>query len=182
MNRTKLVLGLGLVAALTGLGGLGRAATLAHAAPRAAAVVERCHTGRIYISPIGGQGAAGHLSVTFRLRSLADHPCAVYGYPGMQMLTANGQAVPTYLRWGGTTYLISHLRAQRIILAPGGSAYFSLDYEDNPTPGETCPAASYLLVTPPDEYTSIVVPISSFAPCGGHVNASPLVSNRSVLP
>ena len=182
MNRTKVVLGLGMVAALAGLGGLGHAATLAHAAPRATAAIERCHTGRIYIDAIGGQGAAGHIGVTFRLRSLAASPCAVYGYPGMQMLTANGQAVPTHLRWGGTTYLISHLRPQRIILAPGGSAFFSFDYEDNPTPGQNCPAANFLQITPPDEYTPIVVPVRYFAPCGGQVNASPLVSNRSALP
>lgn len=181
MRKMKLVIGLGLVAALAGLGSLGRAG-LAHAAPRAAAFIERCHTGRIYISPIGGQGAAGHLSVTFRLRSLADQPCAIYGYPGMQMLTSKGHPLPTYLRWGGTTYLISHLRPQRVILSPGASAYFSFDYEDNPTPGETCPKASYLLVTPPNEYTPIVVPIRDFAPCGGHVNASPVVSSRAVLP
>jgi hypothetical protein len=58
---------------------------------RAAAAIARCHTGHIYISSVGGQAAVGNVGRTFRFQSVTSQTCAVYGYPGVQMIRADGQ-------------------------------------------------------------------------------------------
>lgn len=144
-------------------------------------LLDRCHTGELAITRDGGGVGAGNVGATFRVRSLATLPCTLYGFPGAQLLDANKQPMQTTLTWSTSGYLIGTVPEARVVLRPGDSAYFVLEYADVPSPGDTCPASTYVEVTPPDEYTSITVP-AQLAPCGGRMTASPILASRAGLP
>ena len=63
-----------------------------------------------------------------------------------------------------------------VVLKPGGSAYTAFMYSDVPTNNETCPAASYLLVIPPNETANTIVPLNGAAPCGGRLYSTPVMA------
>jgi len=67
------------------------------------------------------------------------------------------------------------------VLHPRDYAYFVLEYTDVPSPGDVCPASSYLQVTPPDETTSITI-AATLSPCGGRMTASPVLASHAGLP
>jgi hypothetical protein len=135
----------------------------------------RCHTGRLYVSVSGSNGAAGHIAITLRFRSLAPVACTFYGFPGLQLISATGQNLKTRLSWGTGSQLPS-VPKQTILVKPGGAAYATFMYADVPTGSETCPAVGYYLVTPPNETTSAVVPAKGATPCGGRVSITPVMA------
>lgn len=141
----------------------------------APATLDRCHTNGIAISQDRGQVAVGNVGVSFRMRSLAAQPCILYGFPGVQLLDAVAQPLPTYLTWSRSGYLIGTVRERTLTVGPGSSVYFVLEFTDVPAPGQVCPAATYLRVTPPNAYTSIVGQVHGIAPCGGILKASPVL-------
>ncbi|MBD0300076.1 MAG: DUF4232 domain-containing protein [Nitrososphaera sp.] len=54
-----------------------------------------------------------------------------------------------------------------VLLRPGGSAYFSIGQLLNPDyPGQPCPAASTLVVTPPHQGQALTIP-TTLAPAAG---------------
>ena len=64
-----------------------------------------------------------------------------------------------------------------VTLKTGGYAYFGLQWSHIPTGNEACPVASTLLVTPPDETVSLVVPFASgIDACGGRLTATPVLA------
>lgn len=171
MHALPRILGLGALI----IGTLGAAALPSRAAP--AASTPRCHTGRLYIAPVpnSGQGAMGHVSLVFSVKSLAQHACYLYGFPGMQMVDAGGHDIATRVQWGHG-YAYTNQPKAYITLKTGQAAYFNIIWTHFPTPGQSCPTASYLLVTPPDETTTIAVPVSLQQVCGGKLTTSPIIS------
>jgi uncharacterized protein DUF4232 len=153
------------------------AATIAvrHVPTHAAAAVPRCHTGRLYLTVSGSNGAAGHIAVTLRFRSVAPTGCSFYGFPGMQLVSATGQNLTTHLLWGTGSQLPS-VPKKTILVQPGGAAYAVFMYADVPTGNETCPVVGYYVVTPPNETTSIVVPAHGATPCGGRISITPIMA------
>ena len=136
--------------------------------------IDRCHTGRLYISAGTGDAGMGHAGEVFRVRSLAQQPCTLFGYPGAQLVDANGHDLPTRLQWG-KGYLFGDPKPQTVVLKTGGSAYFKLEWAHIPNAGESCPTAGYLLITPPDERTTIAIatPIDA---CGGRLTTTPMLA------
>src|SRR5947209_737123 len=86
----------------------------------ALAAIPSCHTGRLYVTVSGGQGAAGTIEVNLRYRNIAPITCSVYGFPGMQLVGANGQNLTTKLTWGHGSHL-PNIPKTVIVLKPGGS-------------------------------------------------------------
>ena len=137
--------------------------------------LERCHTSGLAISQDHGQVAVGNVAISFQLRSLAAQPCTLYGFPGLQLLDAAAMPLPTYLTWSRSGYLIGTVPEQTLTLKRGSSVYFVLEFTDVPATRQACLAATYLRVTPPNAYTSVVGPVHGIAPCGGRVRASPVL-------
>ncbi len=93
-------------------------------------------------------------------------PCVLGGYPGLQLLSSSGAALPTKVIRGGH-YTFTSMAPTTVTLTTGQSVYFNLGYSDVPVGNETsCPTSSSLEVTPPNSYTHLVV-AASLAPCGG---------------
>lgn len=170
--RTPRALAGTVVAAAVGAVLVGPAA--AGAAPPAA-VPHRCHTAALSARGVDAQGAAGNVYVNFRLRNVSRSICTVQGYVGVQLLGVHDRRLPTRLRR-------ERGPQPRIVLRPGRSAFFFLHF---PNPGIVGPGchpqtALHLLVTPPDEFTSLYVsgrvPGGGYPvrPCGGRLSTAPL--------
>lgn len=121
---------------------------------------------------VGGNGAAGTLEVTVGLKSSSPTPCVLGGYPGLQLLAANGSALPTTVIRKGN-YSFTAMAPTTVTLATGQSADFNMGYSDVPTGNQSCPTASSMEVTPPNATDHLVV-TATVAPCGGTVVVSPV--------
>lgn len=107
----------------------------------------RCHTSMLSAHVVLGQPGAGQRYADLVLTNTSGTVCRVYGYPGMQLVSASGRNIPTAVeRQPGTEPLVT--------LAPGRQASSLLHWTIVPGTGEGSPcepAASGLIVTPPDE-------------------------------
>ena len=148
----------------------------AHAAPPSRpAAVARCQTGQLAIAPDYGEGGVGHLSIIFLIHNRSGRTCALYGYPGAQLLNGSGQPLPTRLTWG-SGYLNGNPPRRLVLLAPGTDAYVALEWTHIPTPGQSCPTASFVRITPPNASGSTIVWAGQggIDACGGALTASPV--------
>jgi uncharacterized protein DUF4232 len=118
------------------------------------------------------------------LRNVSGLPCHLYGFPGLQMLSASGAPLPTTTHWGGS-FLFPPLRPHLVGLRTSQTASFDLAYTDIPTMNlpyqQACPAAATLLIIPPDDVTSLRVP-AKIAPCEGDLDVSPVVPGTIPIP
>lgn len=139
------------------------------------ATVVRCYTNQLSISPDSGNSGAGHVGVYFRLHNHSQRACTLFGYPGAQLLDGRGHALHTVLHWG-----IGSTIRRLVLLRPGSNAYFLLEWAHVPMPGQTCPRAPAILITPPNAYTSIRVSMvpGGIDACGGIINAGPVEPSR----
>jgi len=168
VTQRRILVGLGMLAAcVVSPRAMARAAT-----PSGPAAVANCQATQLALAPDYGTGAAGHASLVFLVHNRSGQTCALYGYPGAQLLDGAYRALPTYLRWGGGGDPPRRL----VTLAPGADAYFALRWAAVPTGGQACPTASFVRVTVPNASASTVVwpGQGGIRACGGALTASPV--------
>jgi len=144
---------------------------------QAVAAPDRCHTAQVQVAYATGEGAAGHIFLTFRMTNTGTATCWLYGFVGMQMLDSAGRAMPTrVLRNGGA--FAGQAGPTKFNLPARQSATFEVAYGDVPVGAETtCPEAARLIVTPPDEFDHVTIAVSGFrlAPCNaGELDVTPM--------
>jgi len=151
-------------------------------APAASADWPACSTFQIQITERTLGGAMGTAGDLVRLQNVSSSHCQLDGYPGLQLIAANGRLLPTTAVTpadGSMTFPASHPR--RVALVPGGISSFDLDYNLNPSGAANnesyavaCPSATSVRVTLPgtDQYGTAALPTT---PCGGVIRVSPLV-------
>lgn len=151
------------------------------AAP-AGAPVNRCQNIQLNATFVRSSGAAGTIVNMYRLRNLSGSTCTLYGYPGAIMAGNNWVTIYTVVQRGGG-FAIVNKRPHTVRLAPGGSAYFVLQYSDVQSPGQTCPRAKYLMIFAPNNHLPIVTYAApgGVAPCGGKFIASPVQAQPFTL-
>ena len=91
------------------------------------------------------------------LTNEAGHPCRMYGYPGMQLLGADGSPLPTTVLRDGS------VKPTLFTLQPGDTGWARLTWSVVPDADETAPCAPdarLLWVTPPDEYTQLTIQVT----------------------
>lgn len=107
----------------------------------------RCHTSMLSAHVVMGQPGAGQRYAELVLTNSSGSSCRVYGYPGLQLVTDSGAHV--------TTAVVREPAAEPLAaIAPGQQVSSLLHWTIVPGTGEgpSCePAASGLIVTPPDE-------------------------------
>lgn len=144
-------------------------ATAAHvAAP------SRCQNIQVNIQPGQDNSGAGHIGIQYRVLNISRQTCQMYGYPGAVLVDASFSTLPTHLRRSGG-YLGGSPRPRLVVLAPGQSGYFFLEWVHFPAPGQTCPQARYLMITPPNDLLPVVTWAANggnITPCGGNVVVS----------
>jgi hypothetical protein len=151
-------------------------------APAASASWPRCAKSQLSMAATSTGAGLGHAGVLFTLRNTSSASCRMFGYPGLQLLSASGQQLPTTVVPAGSgAYLFPAVVPHWVALQPGAVGSFDLQYGDTPVgsaasepDAQACPAATHVEVTMPKTTGHVVVP-ASMAPCGGQVLVSPVV-------
>lgn len=151
-------------------------------APAASADWPTCTTFQVRITGQNLGGGMGTIGDLVRLQNVSSTRCQLDGYPGLQLIAADGRLLPTSVispSDGSMTFPASSPR--RVALDPGGMSSFDLDYNDNPSGAANnepyavaCPSARWVRVTLPGTYQYGTAALA-MAPCGGAVRVSPLV-------
>ena len=137
---------------------------------------ERCHTAGLDLAVVTVDAGAGNLVGTFRFTNTLDADCTFFGYPGAQLLDDAGDPLPTNVVRGGG-YFTNAPPPALIDVQPHAAASFRIHWEQVPVGNETtCPMATRLAVTPPDEYVSLTIPIQIRACGAGHLDISAVAS------
>lgn len=111
----------------------------------------RCHTRELRASVGRLDPGAGQRNFPLVLTNTSSRTCTVYGYPGAAFVDAGGRQVgPDPERSRGFT-------PATVTLAPGDSAWAGLSFSSPQTSGARTATPAALLVTPPDEQTSLKV-------------------------
>ncbi len=121
-------------------------------------VVTRCHASQLSFSySWSGFYASEQLNVFFRYTNTSSVTCTLYGYPGIEFYTANGQPIIAKTRRGGA-YPASYDPGPHLVtLTPGMSAYFYVGWVIQAPNGSTqgCPVPTSVKSYPPNSYTQL---------------------------
>ena len=147
-----------------------------HAATGSAASVPRCRQAQLGLAQPQSTGAAGSVRLRFVFTNVSAATCKLFGFPGMQLLNARQAPLPTYVQRGSSTVVPPEPEAD-VVMTPGQHGSFYAGYSDVPTGSQTCPAASFLEVTPPNDFNHFTQ-TSHITPCGGRITVSPVVHGR----
>jgi Protein of unknown function (DUF4232) len=133
---------------------------------------ERCSTAGTTLSVVGSDAGAGNLVATFALTNTLNVPCQFFGYIGAELRDANDNALPTVVVRGGGPFA-SDLGPTLVSVPPDGFGEVLVHWTQVPSGNETtCPVASGLAITLPDEYVPQTVPITIRACSGGRLDVS----------
>ena len=148
-----------------------------------AALPPHCSAAQLRFDAAGSQGAAGTINVGIKVTNLGPATCWTYGYVGLQILDAQGSAIPTATLRGADSPYQGPLSPEqrnvphRVQLAPGGWGWFNLAYSDVPTSG-VCPVGplpgAKLAIIAPDTTTPRTIALSTQA-CAGRLGISPIL-------
>ncbi|MGH9129800.1 MAG: DUF4232 domain-containing protein [Acidimicrobiales bacterium] len=147
----------------------------------------RCRVTQLSAKPGPPNGATGHIGQVVTFKNTSASTCTLDGYPGLGMLGSSSQAIPTNVLRTPSVVVQAESPAP-VKLKPGGQASFTLGYADQTGFGSsTCPASVNLEVTPPNDYSHLVIPdrISAYGPsvgqCGA-INVSPVYPGTGSQP
>lgn len=128
-------------------------------APTPGAGSDRCQPDQLSLVPGAARAAAGHYAQTLVFTNTSSSTCTMYGYPGLQLVGADGQAVDVDVQ-RGAGYAVQDPGPKAISLGPKQSAYFMFGAADVSQPGGApCPAATRARVIPPNDYTQLEVAV-----------------------
>jgi Protein of unknown function (DUF4232) len=140
-----------------------------------------CRAANLSLSFLGQQGGMGHGEMGFQLRNTGSTSCRTYGWPGIQFLDQNGNALPT-IPHHVTTDFFGSSPAVPLVIAAGQSASFRLDVGHGVATSNGCATAAALQVIPPNDTATLRTSI----PNGGYecrdANVSPLRAGDSAYP
>lgn len=111
---------------------------------------------------------------------MSTSPCALFGFPGAEMLGEAGAPllVQTTVRAG--QYPFTNFAPAHVSLAPGATAYLNVGFSDVPTGSETsCPAAAQLEVTPPNDFSQLTTAFAASVCDQGTLSVSPVFAAGS---
>jgi len=143
---------------------------------------DRCHTSELALDIVGSFQAMNQPRLEFQFTNRSGRTCQLYGWPGIQMLDAQGHHLPTaadrvtgiYVSYGQERPILVHL-------PPGGHAYFGVGWVNEVAP-PPCENPADLLVTPPDEANPLRVAASSASGTMGDVCGGGAVAVLPVQP
>ncbi len=140
-----------------------------------------CRAADLSGSFLGGQAATGHGLLGFALRNQSAHTCTTYGYPGIQFLSQNGQALPT-LPTHTTTDFFGSLPKAPLTVAPGATVSFRLGVTHGAESTAGCTTAYALQVIPPNDTATLRISIAGGAYECQTATVSPVQQGSSAYP
>jgi hypothetical protein len=141
--------------------------------------IGRCEPADLRGALSSGGAALGSTRDDVVLINISSVSCRMYGYPGLGLVGPGGRILPSQVTRGGGM-LERDQGPSLVVLGPSQAASFSIGSTDNAQDGESqavnCPTAEYLLVTPPDDYTSVRI-LARISPCGhGRMSVTAIVA------
>ncbi len=129
------------------------------------------------------QGLSQQTGAFFELSNVSRTPCALYGYPGFEAISASGSVEQVADSRGGS-YQINDPGPHRVSLSPGQSAYFGVGWGDFDVIKDTtegCIDTARIASVPPDLFSALstVADLSRICPEGGGI---PRVTITAVAP
>lgn len=147
----------------------------------------RCKVSELSATAANPQGAMGSIGQEITLQNMSRSTCTLFGYPGLALLGANGQALPTTVQRGPSVVVQAQAPA-RVTVAPGHYASFVIGYADATGYGnQVCPTSVNVEVTPPNDFHYLVIPdkVSAYGPkqgqCGA-IHISPVYAGNGPQP
>ena len=104
---------------------------------------------------VDSKAALGHGLDVFEVRDTSSRPCRLAGYPGVELLDAQGRVLAQGQRHPG--YILGDRPPSPVTIANGAAAYFGIEFL-NACPGDEPGAMSERLrVLLPDETAAVLV-------------------------
>jgi len=138
----------------------------AGAAPSSSAGRTACATSALQIKLGASDGYAGGVYQTIDFTNTSGSTCTLFGYPGVSLVTG-----PPYQQLGVPAKRTTTTPAKVVTLAPGATANAVLQIVDAlnfPSPSCQPTKAAALKVYPPNEFTAVYLPDTSYG-CGNPV-------------
>jgi hypothetical protein len=129
-------------------------------------------------SYLGSNGAAGTIELGFALTNSGSSTCHTYGWPGVELLSSEGGALPTdAVRT--TSDLLGSTPPVLINLKPGAQASFRIFETDSGAGGGACETATQLQIYAPDDTVTMKVALAGGIPACGRTTLSPMMPGTS---
>jgi hypothetical protein len=129
-------------------------------------------------SYLGSNGAAGTIELGFALTNSGSSTCHTYGWPGVELLSAEDAPLPTdAVRT--TSDLLGSTPAALLNLRPGAEASFRIFESDSGAGGGSCEAATQLQIYAPDDTVTMKVALVGGVPACGKTTLSPMMPGTS---
>jgi len=129
-----------------------------------------CRTSQLALGRQGDRNGLGNFAVLYSLQNTSQQTCTLQGYPEIQLLDTNQQAMTFTVNQQSSAYLYNMGEPQLMTLAPGQSGYFVVEWSAGPA---SCAGAAYLEVTPPGDQTRLQI-ADMLEICTGPVIVSPI--------
>lgn len=115
--------------------------------------VPHCEPDNLRATASGQGGGVGHGGEIVTLTLVGDTACTTGGYPGLGLRNAAGQSVPlTVNRQAQSGFLFPYVQPAPIVLSAATPASFGIEWIN-----ETNLPATTLIVTPPNDFSAVVV-------------------------
>ncbi len=124
-----------------------------------------CTTAVLSASLANDQGAAGTFSYVLTLTNRGATTCRTEGYPGVSLINAMGHLI-------GIPATRVPKRISSITLAPSQRAHATIFITDSGAVCDHATVANSLRVYPPDQTTSLVIPVAYMDYCVGYTAQS----------
>jgi Protein of unknown function (DUF4232) len=141
--------------------------------------VHACRNFQLTVRAFRSSAGMGHVETMYRVHNILPAACTLFGYPGAKLLDRDFNSLPTHVQ-RGLAYLAGKHAPETVTLAGSHDGYFVLAWDHFPSPGQTCPPAPYLMITPPNDRLPVVTyagagsGFSQIVACGGNLTASPV--------
>ncbi len=117
----------------------------------------RAHIGDLSAGFHGYQMEMGTRGFIVTLTNISNHSVSLYGYPGLRLLNAAKQPLPTKTLWGMSYFARNQVKSL-IVLSPGETASADISFGVYGTRSNSV-LAYYLEVTPPNCYGHFILKI-----------------------
>lgn len=87
-----------------------------------------CTQGQVQISVGPGNAAIGQLALKFTIRNISGTDCAIFGYPGLVLVSPDGSVLQSNEQRGGDGGMFPAIPPHLVALAAGGAASFYVGY------------------------------------------------------
>lgn len=119
--------------------------------------------GSVTSPAVSGQFSEQYVDFT----NVSSQACHMVGFPGFELVDSAGTSILNAARgcpWAGAGSCPTAV-AYLNLPAHSGTAFFGFAWQSTPQPGQTCPASTAALVTPPNAFGHLTLPVH-IAVCG----------------